>query len=112
MEKSINNKLHTYGSKLLAFDVGEKTKDNYTIDIVYYHNVDSDEITYKCQVIKNWTYSEKPENAIEGKKYREILFNGSVKECDEFVTKIVNEEGKWKQNPEKPFEKIFIPGTK
>lgn len=100
-----------YNHNPVVFDVNV-TKDFYCVDSHYEHDHETDEITHKHEVIKNWTYSEVPETGrVVGKKYKEILFSGSIKECHKFISDIVANEGHWIPNPEKKFEQIFIEPT-
>jgi len=100
-----------FANRHTAYEVGELTKDVYSIDSSYYHQVETDEVCHKHAVLKNWVYNEKPKDEskiIEGKKYRETLFEGTLKECYKFIEDIVLSEGHWIQDPENGFNKIFV----
>jgi len=99
----------TYSSKSIGFEVG-KERDHYSIMTSYYHNVETDEITHHSYVVKNQTYSElgKGKEPIEGKKYRETLTQGTLKQCADFIDNIIKAKGYWRQDPNSSFEKIFI----
>lgn len=110
-----NNKVSSYNNESVAFDVGKETKDSYSINIYYIHDIENNIITSESSVIKNYSYNEKPldkSKIIEGKKYKEQLFTGTVKECFKFIDDIVQSQGYWDQHPTQPFVKIFIEPTK
>ena len=101
--------LHTYNTKDFAFDVGEN-KDIYSISNYYTHNLDTDEITSKHEVIKNWIYNKLPKDQepIPSKKYSETVFTGTLKECRDYIVNIVNTLGHWDKNPDDMWNKMFI----
>ena len=103
--------IHTLQHQHAVFEVGKDTKDTYSIEIWYIHNIETDEITYRSKVVKNWVYEEKPKDISlvkSNKKYKEYLLEGTVKQCNDFIQNIVNTQGKWVQDPNNPFAKIFI----
>lgn len=109
-----NQKFISTSNNTVAFEVGEETKDFYSTRTLYEHDPNTDNIKYSCEVIKNWSYDPLPTGAekIEGKKYSEVVFKGSLKECISYIDNIVREEGHWKNDPKNTFNKIFIPGVK
>ena len=96
---------YIYNNEAVAFDVGIN-KDTYSIETRINIDVESNVAVFKSNVCKNWTYNEIPKDGVrvEGKKYREILFKGSVKECYAFIHNIVCAEGYW--DYENPNDKI------
>ncbi len=107
------NTAYAYNCDMVAADVGFETKDSYSIETHYSCNVETDEITYKAKVTKNWCYNELPKDKapIPNKKYKEVLFTGSLKACHEFIAAIIRLQGYWDRDPNNSFNQIFIEPT-
>lgn len=84
-----NKEINTYDSTLVLYGVGEN-KDSYNISVWYSHCLATDNITYQAKVIKNLSYYELPKNQepVKGKKYCEVVFEGKLKECYDYIDKI------------------------
>jgi len=99
---------YAYNNDSVLFETGPN-KDSYSINTHYQHDVETDIITYRAEVVKNWSYNEAPkEGVIGGKKYRETISSGTLKQCLEFIDNIAKAQGYWERHPTQPFEKIFI----
>lgn len=102
-------KTYSYNCDNVAFSVGRETKDSYSVVSHYHHDHDTDVVEHKHEVVKNWSHSEVPQSGrVEGKKYRETIFSGSVKDCHEHVKGIVKEQGYWGRDPKDAFKEIFV----
>lgn len=105
--------LYAYNNESYAFNIGKETKDSYTLLTFYKHNIIDDSISYTAEVIKNWTYGEIPSTGkTEGKKYKEIVFTGTLAQCVNYIQNIVDIEGHWDKHPDNIFEQIFIEPNK
>ena len=103
------NTTFAYANNHLAFNVGREEKDSYTIDVDYEHDIETDKIIYRAQVIKNWAYpSPSSKDKKDGMKYKEVIFSGTYKQCYEFIENIVKAKGHWIQDPNVMFGQIFI----
>ena len=112
--KNTQNTTSAYNHSQVLYPAGINKIDSYSINSFYTHNINEDTITSKHEVVKNWSCNELPkgQEPKEGKRYREILFQGTVKECYEFIDDIAQTEGYWIQDPNNPFEQIFIEPVK
>ena len=103
--------IFAYNNDSILFDCGPN-KDCYALITCVYIDIETDAIIYKAEVVINWHYDAVPKTgAVEGKKYKEVLTSDTVKQCLEFIHNIVQAKGYWDRDPDKPFEKIFIPPT-
>ncbi len=106
------NHAYAYNSDMVASDVGFETKDSYSIETHYSCDVATDELSYKAKVTKNWCYSEIPATGkLPNKKYREVLFIGSLAACHEFIAATIRLQGYWERDPNNSFNQIFIEPT-
>lgn len=107
--------IYSFSKEYIAFDVSKETKDTYCIQAKTTTNIETGAISARYSVLKNDSYSKKPEDPSlikEDKKYYEVLYKGSCKECLDFIIDIVEKEGYWKQDPDDGFKKIFVEPSK
>ncbi len=84
-----------YVSNQVAYPVGE-FKEAYNICSFFCQDVETNEVTTNHEVIKNLSYNERPKDKPPAVgKYRETLFTGTYKECEQFIIDIVEKEGEW-----------------
>lgn len=102
-----------YASKQVLYPAGID-KDSYNIQSFYTHNLETDVISQRHSVIKNWVYEslEPGKEPKPGKKYKETIFVGTLQECYQKAKEISETVGYWDRSPDNPFEQIFIPPTK
>jgi hypothetical protein len=86
-------KTTAHNIKYIVSDIGVN-KDNYAIESRFHHNLITDEITVKYNLVKNWIHPErKPDTKHkEGAKYRERIASGDYYALIDIVKDIVIEE--------------------
>lgn len=112
--KNTRNTVSAYNHNQVLYPAGIDKIDSYSICSFYDQNIEEDTITSHHEVVKNWACDTLPkgQEPKEGKRYRTTLFQGTIKECYEFIDNIAQTEGYWIPDPNKPFEQIFIAPTK
>ena len=102
----------SYTSQLLAHDVGEETKDSYYLCCFYRHNIATNEITSRHELVKNYFHNVVGANGPKpNTKYKEMLLEGTPQECIYFMSYILAKEGYWDKHPTESFKQIFIKPT-
>jgi hypothetical protein len=92
-----NKTISAYNSNQIAYPV-ELNKDSYSINSYFHQDINTLEVTVKHELVKNHMYNPKEEGKTykEGAKFRELLYTGTYKECqDYFINTILPIEREW-----------------
>lgn len=92
----IHKTIISVNTNQIAFAVG-KNKDSYYLLSYFYQNVETNELSSRHEVVKNGSYPEKDPriNYPEDKKFKEVLFQGTAKKCQQYIKDIVDFELEW-----------------
>ena len=85
-----------YNSKQVAFPVGVN-QDAYYILSFFRQDINTLDVHTEHSFVKNNMSSEFNPKIMykEGTKFREKMFNGTYKECQDFIVAIVEQEKEW-----------------
>lgn len=86
-------RITAYNASQVAYPVGPN-KDSYNINSFFYQNLDTLNVTVVCELVRNDLYTPKVHK--NNKKFREVLYIGTYKECVDFLmNNIMNTQKEW-----------------